>query len=382
MNKTKLISTLLLSGAISISAVSPMVFAATNAQPKLVLNNNEITLKQPIEIRKGVSYLPLRSLTEQMSFKVLYNNTQNKIELVQPNIKITFVIGIKEAEVNGKKVKMSDAPFTQKGVTYIPLRFVSEVMNSNIKWDRISKKITITDNKNLKLFVDGENSIWLSTVSGQTWIYKKGNIIELAKANIKEFVNPEITMKPINDNSYMLDIDDEYASQLTFFHNKEQFLVNGVTVTKQTSQSYQGTYNSYEFGIDDSFNKNYLSDGNMIYVIGPDGKVLVEYNLEDLSGQEGPFIIEYFRDNLLFIRSYKSLQLTLVDLEKNTSDLLYKSLLNKEEQKYWDEALGDTSDNLYRTSLLKLTKYNGRTFDFSYLSTVNGEKKTISYTYK
>lgn len=117
-------------------------------------------------------------------------------------------------------------------------------------------------------------------------------------------------------------------------------------------------------------------------MIGPDGKVSVEYNLEDLTGQEGPFIIEYFRDNLLFIRSYKSLQLTLVDVEKNTSDLLYKSLLSKEEQKYWDDALGDTSDNLYRTSLLKLTKYNGRTFDFSYLSTVNGEKKAISYTFK
>lgn len=235
MNKTKIISTLLLSGAISISAVSPMVFASTNAQPKLVLNNNEITLKQPIEIRKGVSYLPLRSLIEQMNFKVLYNNTQKKIELVQPNLKITFVMGIKDAVVNGKKVKMSDAPFTQKGVTYIPIRFVSEAMNSNMKWDQDTKKITITDNKNLKLLEDNGNTIWLSTLNGQIWIYKKGNIIELATSDIKEFVNPKITMKRVNDNSYILDIDDEYASHLTFFRNKQQFLVNGETVTKQTS---------------------------------------------------------------------------------------------------------------------------------------------------
>lgn len=380
MNKTKLITTLLLT--VSISAASPMVFAATTTQPKLAINNNEITLKQPIEIRKGVSYLPLRSLTEQMNFKVLYNNTQKEIEILQPNLKVTFVMGMKEAEVNGKKVKMSEAPFSQKGITYIPLRFVSEVMNANIKWDQDSKKITITDNKSFKLFVDGGNSMWHSTVNGQIWLYKKGKIIELAKSDIKEFVNPKITLKRVNDSSYILDIDDEHASHFTFFRNKQQFLVSSEMVTKQTSQSYQGTYNSSEFEIDGSNNINYLSDGKMIYIIGSDGKVSDECDVEDITGQDGPFIIEYFRDDLLFVRSYKTLQLTLVDLEKKTSDLLYKSLLSKEEQKYWDETLGDTFDNLYRTSLLKLTKYNGKTFDFSYLSTVNGEKKTISYTSK
>lgn len=84
----------------------------------------------------------------------------------------------------------------------------------------------------------------------------------------------------------------------------------------------------------------------------------------------------------MFVRSYNTLQLTMIDVKKGTSDILYKKLLSKEEQAFWDESAGDTSDNLYRSSLLKLTKYENATFYFSYISTITGEKQNVSYTVK
>lgn len=47
--------------------------------------------------------------------------------------------------INGKKATPSSEPFIYNGSTYVPLRFVSEALNKDVKWDGINNRIDIND---------------------------------------------------------------------------------------------------------------------------------------------------------------------------------------------------------------------------------------------
>nr|WP_240903804.1 copper amine oxidase N-terminal domain-containing protein [Chengkuizengella sediminis] len=59
-----------------------------------------------------------------------------------------------------------DEPFVENGVTYAPLRYVSNELDANVKWDGDTKQINIVDNitgkelvfaiENNEVLVDGE----------------------------------------------------------------------------------------------------------------------------------------------------------------------------------------------------------------------------------
>ncbi len=57
---------------------------------------------------------------------------------------ITLYIGEKFADVNGKKVELDVPPQIVKGRTVVPLRFVTEALGCDVKWDGKTKTITIT----------------------------------------------------------------------------------------------------------------------------------------------------------------------------------------------------------------------------------------------
>jgi hypothetical protein len=47
--------------------------------------------------------------------------------------------------VNGQKKIPDDEPFIYNGRTYVPLRFISEALNKEIKWDGTNNRIDIND---------------------------------------------------------------------------------------------------------------------------------------------------------------------------------------------------------------------------------------------
>ncbi|CAM3882391.1 copper amine oxidase N-terminal domain-containing protein [Alkalicoccus chagannorensis] len=66
----------------------------------------------------------------------LYASTSRMIEIFYR---------VNEIEINGETATPSEEPFIHDGRTYVPLRFVSESLGSNVHWDGQTRKITITD---------------------------------------------------------------------------------------------------------------------------------------------------------------------------------------------------------------------------------------------
>lgn len=361
--------------------VSSSAFALSN-EPQLYLNSNKVDLSEPIKIKDGRSYIPLRALSEKLDFIVSYDSSKRRITLKRPSSNIELYVGKKEVMVNGKNNITEEPPFLSNGVTYVPVRFISDVMNSKLQWSQKDKTITIQDN-NFNIFKNKNKTIWISQKTGEIFVLDKNNIVKLQSKEAEKIAeniteNMEVEYTEINPNSFLLTLDDEHMASMTIFRNTIQLLVKNNTIVKQTVNTYHGQYASSEYKVRLA-SLPYLTDGTILYSISKDGTIDKEYNLAELSDQNGPFIVEYFKDDVILARPQHNLQLTLIDLKNKKSMVLYKELLNNQEQKIWDESIGDVGDPLYIASLIKLSRVEHNKFYFTYLSRLNGEKKNAVY---
>lgn len=96
---------------------------------------------------KGRTLVPVRIISEDMGYKVEWENKQRKVTISDDKTKIEFNVGDNTALVNGKKVPMDVREDTNgKKVavdtkaqligsrTYVPLRFISETMGATVDW--------------------------------------------------------------------------------------------------------------------------------------------------------------------------------------------------------------------------------------------------------
>ncbi|MCQ2979269.1 MAG: BspA family leucine-rich repeat surface protein [Clostridia bacterium] len=61
-------------------------------------------------------------------------------------IEIQMYIGKNEALVNGTKKYLDTAPFIEDDRTFLPVRFISENLKANVSWDKVLRKVTVTNN--------------------------------------------------------------------------------------------------------------------------------------------------------------------------------------------------------------------------------------------
>lgn len=95
----------------------------------------------------GRTLVPIRIISENMGYKVEWENSQRKVTISDSKTKIEFKIGENTALVNGKKVPMDTredkdgkiVPVDTKAQlvgsrTYVPIRFISENMGATVDW--------------------------------------------------------------------------------------------------------------------------------------------------------------------------------------------------------------------------------------------------------
>ncbi len=71
--------------------------------------------------------------------------------------KIELQIGNKSTDVNGKTITSDVAPRIIDGHTYVPLRYIAEILGCEVAWDEATRTVTITQNGiTMKLVIDEE----------------------------------------------------------------------------------------------------------------------------------------------------------------------------------------------------------------------------------
>ena len=103
---------------------STAVFAASS--PKVLLNNTEMNFPNKPIIIDGTTMVPFRNLLESLNASVNYDAKTKTITTSTDNVTIKLVLGEKIAVKNGELMQLAVAPYVNNGVTYVPLRFLSQ----------------------------------------------------------------------------------------------------------------------------------------------------------------------------------------------------------------------------------------------------------------
>lgn len=138
--KTTGLLTLALGAGLGISA------QAQAPAPQIYLNNAILrTEVSPIQ-QNGRVLVPMRDIFEKLGATVNYNNLNQAITATKGNTIVRMALGSRNATVNNLPVKLDVAAKSYYGRTLVPLRFVSEAMGANVKYNAPARVVTINGN--------------------------------------------------------------------------------------------------------------------------------------------------------------------------------------------------------------------------------------------
>ncbi len=101
-------------------------------------------LDEPPVILIGVTFVPLRFISEAFGAKVDWFKEENKIVISNKDITLIMWIGKDIAKLNDKEIKLGAKPFISKsGRTSVPLRIISEAFGAEVLWDAKNNTISI-----------------------------------------------------------------------------------------------------------------------------------------------------------------------------------------------------------------------------------------------
>lgn len=107
------------------------------------VNGKAIKLEAAPLLLNGTTYVPVRFVTEAMGSEIVYDHPTRRVTVLRGKQMFEMNIGKKDFTLDGVRHQSDVAPFTRNGRTLIPIRLFSEQLGFNVEYDAKTKKITI-----------------------------------------------------------------------------------------------------------------------------------------------------------------------------------------------------------------------------------------------
>lgn len=136
----KKLTTAILTAAVLISSVSS-VFAAENNVIK-VHGEIERVIENSMVINDS-TMVPIREIADALGLSIIWFSDTQSLVLWNDDFEFRAKIDSADAKINDKSITLAQPPCLKNGLTYLPLRSVSEVVNAEVKWDSKTGNIDI-----------------------------------------------------------------------------------------------------------------------------------------------------------------------------------------------------------------------------------------------
>lgn len=126
--------------------LSPLLLfpEAAGAQPiRVELDGRPLKFEQAPLILDGSLLVPLRGIFEALKAEVKYNPSDRSIRATRQEKTVNLLLGSRQATIQGKTVQLSVPPRSVGGRTMVPLRFVSEALGTEVKWNSSTRTVSI-----------------------------------------------------------------------------------------------------------------------------------------------------------------------------------------------------------------------------------------------
>lgn len=123
--------------------------SAQGNQVGVMIDGAVMQFEQPAVIINSKTMVPLRAIFEELDAEITWDGATQTVTAVRKldddtTTTIKLVIGSKIAYRNGHKIELEQAPVIVNSRTMVPVRFVAEALNANVKWDGATRTVAIT----------------------------------------------------------------------------------------------------------------------------------------------------------------------------------------------------------------------------------------------
>lgn len=164
---------------------------------KVIVKGKTLYDFNPI-VENDRTLVPVRLISEELDFNVNYVEKTKKVIIEKEDINIEITIGYDIARVNNMDVQLDVKPFIKDGITFAPLRFISECLGEEVIWDGENRIVLVGEFKdetridNTFLYFNKENSYTLSLPNSwreeATIETKGGNLYVYDKKSTERFI--------------------------------------------------------------------------------------------------------------------------------------------------------------------------------------------------
>lgn len=135
------------------AAVITLSISTTTFAIDVFYQNEKVEMDAQPKIINGSTLVPIRAINTALKGETKWNQAKQQVEIVKDGHKIILEIGKNSALVDTKVVNLIAPAQVISNRTYVPLRFISEYLGHEVKWDSANQRIlidtdiAITDNR-------------------------------------------------------------------------------------------------------------------------------------------------------------------------------------------------------------------------------------------
>ncbi|GEM_PF-1659504 len=102
---------------------------------KVIVDGKKITTDVKPEFRQATVFVPLRGVLEEFKAVITFDKKTGTITAKRKKSTVVLVVDSTKAKVNGVTTFMPIPAFIKEGRTLVPLRFISQALGCQVKWE-------------------------------------------------------------------------------------------------------------------------------------------------------------------------------------------------------------------------------------------------------
>ncbi|NQX65994.1 hypothetical protein HQN90_07640 [Paenibacillus alba] len=165
----------------------------------VTVNGQNQTLAAPPTLMNNVTMVPLRFVAESLGTAVKWDELTRTITLSTAKTAITLTIDSKDARINGVSTALEQPATIINNTTMVPLRFISENMDQKVSFDSATLAITITSK--------AIQPVAVQTKRDKPTVDNLSIALPSAESN---YVKIRDIISDSNNNVYMIDVNEKY----------------------------------------------------------------------------------------------------------------------------------------------------------------------------